>query len=114
MSNWAGMAVCRPGQRDTPLLSFFPADLALPMVAPSDPGQAAARRLMDPISDTGNLRIEATQDVAGAFAGATDRRVDAQEMPRNALEETFGQFGFWQKAAAAYIFGSPDLFMAFD
>lgn len=105
MSNWAGMADA--ARESGTLLSFFPADLALPMVAPSDLGQTAARRLMGPISDTGVQHIEGpeaytAQDVAEAFADAIGRRVDVQEIPRDALEETFRQFGFSEKAAASY------------
>ncbi|MHC0053892.1 NmrA family NAD(P)-binding protein [Actibacterium sp. D379-3] len=50
MSNWAGML--GPALESGKLPSFFPADLALPMVAPTDLGEAAADRLVSPADDT--------------------------------------------------------------
>ncbi|MGN6770429.1 MAG: NmrA family NAD(P)-binding protein [Rhizobiaceae bacterium] len=105
MSNWADMV--GPAREKGTLLSFFPADLALPMVAPSDLGQAAARRLMQPVSDTGVQYVEgperySAQQVADAFADTIGRNVEVQEVPRGALEETFRRFGFSEKAAASY------------
>jgi len=105
MSNWANM-IGHVRENGT-LLSFFPANLALPMVSPRDLGQAAARRLMEPVCDGGIRYVEGperytSQDVADEFADAMGRDVEVQEVPRNALEETFRQFGFSEKAAASY------------
>lgn len=105
MSNWAGMA--GPVHENGVLPSFFPAGLILPMVAPADLGRAAARRLMEPASDTGLQHVEgperySAQDVADAFADVLGRKVEVQETPRDKLEETFGQFGFSDEAAASY------------
>ena len=105
MSNWAGMAETVRESRRLP--SFFPANLALPMVAPDDLGQVAARRLMTPVSDNVVQHVEGPErytarDVAHAFAEAFGRTVEVQEVPREALEETFRQFGFSGMAAASY------------
>lgn len=105
MSNWASMV--EPSRENGKLLSFFPADLALPMVAPCDLGQAAAQRMMEPVSDMGIRYVEGperytSQDVADEFALAIGRDVEVQEVPRGALEEAFRQFGFSEKAAASY------------
>ncbi|WP_114391283.1 NmrA family NAD(P)-binding protein [Notoacmeibacter marinus] len=105
MSNWAGMVdVVRESGT---LPSFFPADLALPVVAPGDLGRIAARRLMAPASDTGVQHLEGPErytahDVADAFGNALNRKVVVDEIPRDALEQTFSQFGFSDKAAASY------------
>lgn len=105
MSNWVGMA---QGVADSGILpSFFPDDLSLPMVAPADLGEAAARHLMSGIDDTGIEHVEgparySAGDVAAAFAAAMGRSVDVQEIPPEALEGTFLQFGFSKEAAGSY------------
>jgi uncharacterized protein YbjT (DUF2867 family) len=105
MSNWAGMAEAVQGSGILP--SFFPADLSVAMVAPDDLGKAAARRLMSGAEDVGIAHIEGPErytakDVATAFARVLDRDVSVQEIPREALEETFRSFGFSDAAAASY------------
>lgn len=105
MSNWAGML---PMVRESGILpSFFPADLSLPMVSPSDLGCVAARRLMEPASNIGTLHIEGPsrytpRDVAEAFSDALNCPVQIQAIPRSKLDETFRQFGFSTEAAASY------------
>lgn len=105
MSNWAGMIGMIKETGTLP--SFFPADLILPMVAPSDLGREAARRMMTSVSDTGIQHVEgparySAPDVARALADLLDRDVEVQEIPSERLEETFGQFGFSEAAAASY------------
>ena len=105
MSNWAGMA--EPVQENGTLPSFFQADLSIPMVAPTDLGRAAARRLMSGSDDVGIEHIEGpdrytANDVAAVFANLLDRKVEVQEVPRDALEDTFREFGFSDEAAASY------------
>jgi len=105
MSNWADMldTVRHRGK----LPSFFPADAAIPMVAPEDLGEAAARRLMTP-GDQADVRyIEGPRrytprDVAAAFAHVLDRPVDVEVIPRHAWEQTFRQLGFSTEAACSY------------
>ncbi|KGJ07591.1 NAD-dependent epimerase/dehydratase family protein [Paracoccus versutus] len=105
MSNWAGMAeAVRIGGS---LPSFLPADLVIPMVAPADLGQAAARRLMSGTEDVGIKHVEGpdrytAKDVAAAFARAMGQKVAVQEIPRDALEDVFRQSGFSAAAAASY------------
>ncbi|MDD7970857.1 NAD(P)H-binding protein [Roseinatronobacter alkalisoli] len=105
MSNWAGMAELV--QQNGALPSFFPAALTIPMVAPADLGIAAARRLMSGTDDVGIEHIEGPErytanDVAAAFADMIGRKVEVQEVPRDALENTFREFGFSEEAAASY------------
>ncbi|MCA1288385.1 NmrA family NAD(P)-binding protein [Salipiger bermudensis] len=105
MSNWVGMA---QGVAESGILpSFFPADLSLPMVAPAELGEAATRRLMTGTNDTGIEHVEgparySARDVAAAVAAATSRSVEVQEIPPEALEDAFLQFGFSEEAAASY------------
>ncbi|MCO6439558.1 MAG: NmrA family NAD(P)-binding protein [Nitrococcus mobilis] len=105
MSNWVGMADAVRESGTLP--SFFPADLALPMVAPDDLGQVAALRLMTPVSDIGVQHVEGPErytagDVAQAYAAAFGRTVEVEVIPAEALEEAFRQFGFSEKAAESY------------
>ncbi|SEO92930.1 Uncharacterized conserved protein YbjT, contains NAD(P)-binding and DUF2867 domains [Salinihabitans flavidus] len=105
MSNWAGMA--EPVRESGILPSFFPTELPIPMVAPADLGKVAARRLMSGTDDVGIEYIEGpdrykTSDVAAAFGEAMDCKVEVQEVPRDALEDTFRDFGFSNEAAASY------------
>lgn len=105
MSNWAGMV--EPVQETGVLLSFFPADLSIPMVAHDDLGRAAARRMMSDTEDIGIAHIEGPKrytanDVAAAFGSIIKRKVEVREIPRDALEETFRSFGFSNEAAASY------------
>jgi uncharacterized protein YbjT (DUF2867 family) len=105
MSNWANMldTVRHRGK----LPSFFPADAAIPMVAPGDLGEAAAGRLMEPADQADIRYIEGPRrytprDVADAFAHALDRPVDVEVIPRHAWEQTFRQLGFSAEAARSY------------
>lgn len=89
------------------LPTMLPGDLRLPMVAPEDLGRAAARRLREPVSDTGVLDIEGpdrytTQDVADAFARALDRPVALDVAPRETWEDQFKELGFSDASARAY------------
>ncbi|WP_198117563.1 NmrA family NAD(P)-binding protein [Massilia rhizosphaerae] len=105
MSNWAEMldTVRHRGK----LPSFFPQDVAIPMVAPDDLGEAAAGRLMDPADHAGIRYIEGPRrytprDVADAFARALDRPVDVEVIPRPAWEQTYRRLGFSPEAARSY------------
>jgi uncharacterized protein YbjT (DUF2867 family) len=106
MSNWGGRLDAVRGSGTLP--SFFPADMALPMVAPEDLGEAAARRLLEPASDTDLRYVEGPdhytpRDVADAFSEALDMTVEITAIPREAWEATFIQFGFSKAAAQSYV-----------
>jgi len=105
ISNWAGALddVRRRGK----LVSFIPADLEVPMVAPEDLGEAAARRLLEPASDTALRHVEGPErhtprDVAKAFSEALGRPVEVETIAPEAWEATFMQLGFSKPAAQSY------------
>lgn len=105
MSNWIGFAeaIGATGK----LMSFFPADLRLPMVAPVDLGREAARRMLTPVSDSGIQHVEGPEpyspaDVAVAFGDLLGIRVTVEQVQPEELEKTFIQFGFSVAAAASY------------
>jgi uncharacterized protein YbjT (DUF2867 family) len=104
MSNWDG--ALDTARDDGVVSTFFPADFALPMVAPRDLGREAARLLTDD-EPPGVRHVEGparytASDVARAFAAALGRPVAAVAAPRNAWEETLRGLGFSSPAAASY------------
>lgn len=105
MSNWAGMLDAVRGSGRLP--SFFPADFRLPMVAPQDVGEAAARRLLEPLDATGLHHVEgpawySARDVADAFSQALGMPVEVDTIARDAWEEAFLELGFTPAAASSY------------
>ncbi|MEO7689980.1 MAG: NmrA family NAD(P)-binding protein [Sphingomonas sp.] len=104
-SNWTPQieAVRKRGT----LQSFFPADFLLPMVAPLDLGEAAARRLTEPAEAAGLHHVEgprrySAQDVGDAFAAALKRPVEVEVVPREQWEAAFRAIGFSAAAAHSY------------
>lgn len=87
--------------------TFFPADFELPMVAPADLGQIAARLLTEPAERRGLHHVEgperyAPSDVAAAFARALARPVELVTVPREDWKKTFENMGFSEPAAESY------------
>lgn len=105
MSNWDGLLET---VRNTGVLpSLFPADLAIPMVAPKDLGEVAADRLMSAPDDQGVRYVEGPRrytpsDVARAFAQALDQPVEVHVVPRAEWRQAFVRQGFSETAAASY------------
>ncbi len=86
--------------------TFFPADFALPMAAPTDLGRVAARLLTE-IEEPGVHYVEGPQpytpdDVARAFAQALARDVRIAVIPPAAWLDSFRALGFSTAAAASY------------
>lgn len=104
-SNWTPQidAVRKNGK----LQSFFPADFQLPMVAPADLGEAAARRLTEPVEATGLYHVEgprqySPRNVADAFETALGRPVEVEVIPREQWEQAYRAIGFSVAAAHSY------------
>ncbi len=105
MSNW-DMAL-EGARKDGVVQTMFPADFRLPMVAPRDLGQAAARRLTSGLDDIGLRNVEGParytmNDVARAFADALGRPVRVVVTPREQWEQAFQALGFSRAAAHSY------------
>lgn len=105
MSNWDGQidAARRHGRIQT----FYPADFPLPMVAPRDLGQAAAKLMLEQAGGTCTRFVEGPRrysslDVAQALGEALGRRVELEVVPRDRWEAAFVAMGFSQKAARSY------------
>jgi len=105
MSNWiAQAAVVRKTGK---LPSMFPADAALPMVAPDDLGEQAAARLLSPVDDVSLRYVEGPArytplDIANAFSAAMKRVVEVDVVPRSEWETAYRRLGFSEEAARAY------------
>lgn len=105
MSNWDAAL---PAARDEGRLdAMFPADFVLPMVAPQDLGNAAARLLTAPRGERGLHHVEgparySANDVAQAFARALGRPVEVAVTPRAKWVDAYRKLGFSQAAAESY------------
>lgn len=105
MSNWD--AQLDTARQDGRFTSFFPADFALPMVAPRDLGETAADLLLEPVDRTGVRYVEGPQrctpqDVAEAMAAVLGRPVQVDVVPRNDWQSTFEQLGMSEASARSY------------
>lgn len=105
MSNWD--ASLETARTDGIVRSFFPEDFALPMVAPGDIGNFAARLLMEPVSNTGLHYVEGPErytaaDVADAFSSVLKKHVHIVVIPREHWVQAYKEMGFSDKAAVSY------------
>lgn len=105
MSNWD--ASLETARTDGTVVSFFPEDFALPMVAPGDIGNVVARLLREPVNSTGLHHVEGPEwytaaDVAAAFATALERLVHVVVIPRNDWRQAYKKVGFSDEAASSY------------
>jgi uncharacterized protein YbjT (DUF2867 family) len=104
MSNWdASLDAAKQGVLPT----MYPADLVIPMVAPSDLGAAAARLLQEEVEQTGIHYVEgparySSNDVAAAFAKALDRHVAVAVTPRDQWQAAYRKLGLSDAAAFAF------------
>lgn len=105
MSNWDESL--RSAREHGKVLSFYPADFTLPMVAPRDLGRVAADLITAPLADTGMHHVEGPRayspaDVADAFAQALGREVDVEVVPRAQWVAAYRKLGFSEAAAKSY------------
>lgn len=105
MSNWDFSL--QSAQQDGVVNTFFPTNFALPMVAPCDIGQLAARLMTEPIENTGLHNIEGPErysslNVAEAFAKVLQKPVKVVETPRDQWVKTMQNMGFSNEAAASF------------
>lgn len=90
------------------ITTFYPPDLAMPMVSPADLGAVGAERLMSGLDDVGIVDIEGPArytfvDVADAFADVLGKEVKMETLRREQWEEAFRSYGFSQPSARSYI-----------
>ncbi|MBZ9811752.1 MULTISPECIES: NmrA family NAD(P)-binding protein [unclassified Mesorhizobium] len=105
MSNWNPSL--ETAKREGVVNTLLPPGFKLPMVAPRDLGEAAARLLVEPAGQTGMHNVEgpsrySAQDVAAAFGEALGKEVRVAPVPRERWVETFQKMGFSPQAAQSY------------
>lgn len=105
MSNWDFSL--QTAKQDGAIETFFPSDFVLPMVAPRDIGQMAARLMTEPIENTGLHNIEGPKrysplDAAEAFAKALQKPVKVVKIPRDRWIEKMQNMGFSNEAATSF------------
>jgi uncharacterized protein YbjT (DUF2867 family) len=106
MSNWDG--ALESAKSEGVIQTFFPVDLALPMVAPKDIGEFAAQRMLGPIDQTGLVHVEgparySSAQVAAAFASVLKREVKAATIAESDWPATLTQLGYSDAAATSFM-----------
>lgn len=105
MSNWDFSL--QSAKQDGVVNTFFPTDFVLPMVAPRDIGQLAARLMTEPLENIGLHNIEGPErysslNVAEAFAKILQKPVRVVETPRGQWIETMQTMRFSNEAATSF------------
>ena len=105
MSNWD--ASLESASKEGKVHSMYPPDFKLPMVAPHDLGEFAARLMRGPAQSSGPHYAEGPErysagDVAQAFAEALGRPVQVAVTPPVQWEQAFRSQGFSEAAAKSY------------
>jgi uncharacterized protein YbjT (DUF2867 family) len=105
MSNWDFSL--QTAKQDGVINTFFPTDFRLPMVAPHDIGQLAARLMTEPIANIGLHNIEGLErysslDVAEAFAKVLQKPVKVVETLCDQWIKTMQNMGFSNEGAVSF------------
>lgn len=105
MSNWD--ASLDTARSEGKLHSMYPPDFTLPMVAPRDLGEFAARLMRGEARSSGPHYVEGPEryspgDVAQAFAEALGRPVEVIVTPPDQWEQAFRSMGFSEAGARSY------------
>lgn len=105
LSNWD--AQWDTARETGKLQSFFPPDFALPMVAPQDLGEMAARFMTEPAERAGLHYVEGPRpyrisEVAEAISKSVGREVEVDTVPRADWRGTYRDLGFSEAAAESY------------
>lgn len=104
MSNWAEQLPAI--KENSTLMSFYPADLKFPMVAPQDIGELAAHLMMEDnsphINSIHGPELYSPRDVADAFAKALGKKVEVKVIPKDQWKAAFMSMGFSEQGAESY------------
>jgi len=105
MSNWD--VSLETARTECVVHTLYPPGFKLPMVAPQDLGQVAARLLTEPVESSGLHYVEGPErysptDAAVAFAHALGKPVQVVAASREQWKETFKSMGFSEPAAESY------------
>ncbi|MGK6312093.1 NmrA family NAD(P)-binding protein [Neorhizobium sp. DT-125] len=105
MTNWD--MNLEAAKNDGVLMTFFPAEFRIAMVAPQDLGEAAADLMMEPPESQRLVYAEGPEryspaDVAAVLSERFGRPVEVRSVPRADWEKTYRSFGFSDAAAKSY------------
>jgi uncharacterized protein YbjT (DUF2867 family) len=105
MSNWD--ASLETAHKEGTVHSMYPPDFTLPMVAPHDLGEFAARLMLGAAESSGPHYVEGPEryssgDVAQAFSQALGRPVKVVVTPPEQWVQAFQSMGFSEAAAKSY------------
>ena len=105
MSNWD--ASLKTAREEGKVHTMYPPGFTLPMVAPHDLGEFAAKLMLGPAESSGPHHVEgparySSADVAAAFAEALGRPVEAVQTPQAQWVPAFKALGFSDAAARSY------------
>lgn len=105
MSNWD--ASLKTAREEGQVHTMYPPGFTLPMVAPHDLGEFAAKLMLGPAESSGPHHVEgparySSADVAAAFAEALGRPVEAVQTPQAQWVPAFKALGFSDAAARSY------------
>lgn len=105
MSNWD--ASLKTAREEGQVHTMYPPGFTLPMVAPHDLGEFAAKLMLGPAESSGPHHVEgparySSADVAAAFAEALGRPVEAVQTPQAQWAPAFKALGFSDAAARSY------------
>lgn len=104
MSNWDSSLkmISENGE----LISFIPAELKIPMVAPRDIGELAATLMTEKNSPKLNQiqgpEMYSPNDVAVAFSKALHKEIRLKVIPKEKRKSTYKSMGFSEQAAESY------------
>jgi len=104
MSNWAMSLPTVKGTNK--LMSFYPADLKMPMVAPDDIGDLATVLMTDKntpkLNPIEGPEMYSANDVLQAFSYSLGKKIELNVIPRDHWKETYKSMGFSEQAAESY------------
>lgn len=105
-SNWAGYL--ESAEESGILPTFFPVDLKIPMICPTDVGHFAADVLMGDDADGTIYELYgpaaySSQDVAGAFSEVLGKKIRAEQIPRDQWEGALASIGFSKDGIGNFI-----------
>ena len=105
MSNWLPSLPLAKQTGSFP--SLLPSTLKVPMVAPRDVGQLAAKLLSTPINETGIYNIEGPEyytalEVADSFSRHLSRIISVDAVPSSDWHDYYRAHGFSEEAAHSY------------
>ena len=104
MSNWA---MSLPSVKENgELMSFYPADMKMPMVAPRDIGELAASLMTEKntpkLNSIQGPQLYSANDVAAAFSKTLGKNINIKVIPKDQWKTTFVSMGFSKEGAESY------------